>query len=274
MLGIFKKKVKINWRRRWLAAAMLVVTLIINGIAATTRWMGGQNTGEISDSFPNLFAPAGWTFSIWSLIYCLLILYVLYQLGVWRNKKDTITNETIEKITPYFIATSVLNTAWMLTWQYKILWASVILIGAILFSLIKINDLLRDQRYNLKELLLVKAPFSIYFGWITVATIANVTTWLVSLNWDGWGRSDAFWTVTLLIIGGLIGLSVMIRNRDIFYGAAILWAFFGILGKHLSGNGWDGRFPEVISALAVLIAVVSVALTMLIWRQLKPARNR
>jgi len=251
-----KKSTKINPKLRIVAAVSFVVMLVVNGIAGATTWLNGINTGQVSDSFPNLFAPAGYTFGIWSVIYLLLAAYVVYQLNTKRRMGALLKQSTISAITPLFIASSLINTVWIFAWQYQVMWLSAVLIIGLLVTLILINNRLREQDFSPVERLIVKTPFSIYFGWITVATIANIVTMLVSYSWDGFGMTDLFWMTAISIIGALIGLVVMHRNRDCAYGAVFVWAYMGILVKHISESGWNQEYPVVVGMLVALISVL------------------
>ena len=145
--------------------AMVVMNFLANGLPINNR-----STGDISDAYPNLFAPAGPAFSIWGLIYLLLGAYVLYQFV----KKDQKTEDLLKKINPLFIATSLANIFWILTWHYDFLGLSVLIMAVLLTLLIKIANFLRARQFILLEKLFIWAPFSIYFGWITVATIPTL----------------------------------------------------------------------------------------------------
>ncbi len=144
-----------------------VVMVTVNALA---MWLpiAGKQTGEISDSYPNLFAPAGYAFSIWGLIYILLGVYAVYQL---QQEKD----ELMARINRLFIINGFLNAAWIFSWHYDVIWLSVVIMGGLLYTLIRIADILRVSNLTKKENWLVRLPFNVYFGWITVATIANVT---------------------------------------------------------------------------------------------------
>ncbi len=207
---------------------------------------------EVSDSFPNLFAPAGLTFSIWGLIYLLLAGYIFYQLF---NKKDV-----LDKINIYFIISSLANIAWIFAWHYKIIWASLLLILVILACLVKIADVIRKEKMTLKENVLIRWPFSVYFGWITVAVIANVTVLLVSLNWDGFGVAEYIWTAAILLIGAGIGIKRMLKDRNIPYGLVFIWAYFGIWLKHTSETGFNLQYPSVVftTILSVILFLAGI----------------
>jgi hypothetical protein len=228
-------------------AAMVVVNFLANGLPINDR-----STGEISDAYPNLFAPAGLTFSIWGLIYLLLAGYVVYQFTKSGRQREGL----FEKINPYFIATSLANIAWIFAWHYDYIGLSVLIMAALLVFLIKIADILRAEQFdNTQDKLFIRAPFSVYFGWITVAAIANITIFLVSIGWGGFGIADHVWTATILLVGALIGILRMNKDKNIPYGLVLIWAYLGILLKHLSDSGFSGQYPIVIGAVIVCLGL-------------------
>lgn len=239
-----------------------VLMVLVNALA-NIQPINGVNTGQVSDSYPNLFAPAGITFIIWGVIYLLLALFIAYQWGAFKGKSGAM--EAVLRIGPYFIISSVANIAWIFSWHYKIIPLSLVLMAVILVSLILAYQRIIAAPLSLKEKIFVRLPFSVYFGWITVAAIANVTTFLVSVGWDGFGVSQSVWTIVALLAGLVIGGAVLIKFRDFAYGLVLLWAYFGILYKHISADGFAGKYPSVIvfvivcmCAIAVLIAVGAI----------------
>lgn len=226
--------------------------------------LNGRATGEVSDAYQNLFAPAGITFSIWGIIYALLAINILYQWGLFR--REGVENEPLlRKVGILFAVSSLANTAWVFAWHYDQILLSTVLIAFILAMLAAIVLALRDYPLTRLEHWLVRLPFSIYFGWITVATVANVTVWLVSVGWDRLGIPNQVWAVIIVAVAAIIGTVTMLRNRDVAYGLVLLWAFIGILIKHLSSDGFAGRYPEVIAVtIACLIAFVVAEL--FLWR--------
>lgn len=224
--------------------AMVAVNYLANALP-----IGGVTTGEASDAYGNLFTPAGITFSIWGLIYLLLLGYVVYQF----LRKDERIETIIKKINPLFIATSVANIFWIFAWHYGVIWLSVIIMFVLLFFLIKIADVVNKEKYSLSETIFVRLPFSIYFGWITVATIANITVFLVSIGWGSWGIASFVWTSIILLVGAGIGILRMRKDNNIAYGLVLIWAYLGILYKHLSVEGFDGKYPIVIITVVVCL---------------------
>lgn len=237
--------------------ATLVAYVVMVGVnfLAVSLPLAGRDTGAISDSYPNLFAPAGYAFSIWGLIYTLLGIYVIYQL----TRKD---DALLARVNRVFIINGFLNAAWLFAWHYDVIWLSVIIMLAMLVTLIKLADILRLGAKTVKDRWLVRLPFSIYFGWITVATIANITVLLVSLGWNGFGFSEVFWTVAVLIVGTIIGSWRLIHDRYIPYGLVLIWAYGAILSKHLSKDNFNGQYPAVIWTVGVCLVAFVVVIIM------------
>ena len=235
------------------AVNYLAVALPINGIT----------TGEVSDSYPNLFAPAGFTFLIWSLIYTLLLGFTVYQ---WRIKNRTEIRPMLEKVQTYFILSSLFNTAWIFSWHYRIIPLSLLLITCMLISLALLVGSLRETNLKRWDYLLIRMPFSIYFGWLTVATIANVTVFLVSLGWVGFGIPAEVCTSAVLLTGAAIGLLAMLKNRDIAYILVMVWAYFGILYRHQSADGFAGQYSMVITTVVISIGLFILGAIWLLLR--------
>lgn len=217
--------------RQWLVGISFIATIVINALANIIPF-NGQTTGAISDSFSVYFIPAGYVFSIWSVIYLLLGAYVLYQFLPQQ------TNSTLlDRIGLYFIGTSVANSVWIVLWHYNMILLSLLVMVCLLGLLIKIYQMnkhatiLSKKRQNQ---LFVQLPFSVYLGWISVATIANVSVALVANNWGGWGIAPEVWTaVMIIVVTGLTGI-MLLKENDYAYYVVIVWAFLGILIKHPS----------------------------------------
>lgn len=236
--------------------SMITVNFLANYLP-----INNLNTGQISDLYPNLFTPAGITFSIWGIIYLLLGVYSFFQLFFVKEKSH---QKIITKINPLVIFSFLFNTLWVFLWHYQLIGSSVIFIIVILISLIKIADILKREKFNNKENFLIKLPFSVYFGWITVATIANITVFLVSTDWGALGLSEVFWTIVILIVGALIALIRMFKDKNIAYGLVFIWAYLGIIIKHLSLTGYNSEYPAIISTAVSAIGAFIIFILILI----------
>jgi hypothetical protein len=228
-------------RRSQIVLAILNVigflgTIVVNGLANALP-INNKTTGELSDQYPNLFVPAGLTFSIWGLIYILLAIFVIYQVIVTFIKGQG-GLDAFRKIGYLFFISSLLNMGWIFAWQYEIVPLSLVimllLLGCLLAIYIRLG--VGKKGPTTKEQYFVHLPFSVYLGWITIATIANVTALLVDLNWNRFGLSEQFWAVAVIVVGIAITLSVLLRRQDIYYCLVVDWALLGILIKRLADS--------------------------------------
>ena len=248
--------------------AMIAVNFLANSLPINNRF-----TGAISGAYPNLFAPAGLTFSIWGLIYLLLAGYVFYQFLTLGEESDQKKEEILKKVNLLFIITSLANISWIFAWHYDFIGLSVLIMGVLLISLIKIADNLRDLQLTPREKIFVSIPFSVYFGWITVAAIANITVFLVSVGWNGFGIADFIWTSIILLVGSLIGILRMSKDKNVAYGLVLIWAYFGILFKHLSPSGFGGQYPSIIITVIVCLALFGFFVNRIIYKKYSTANK-
>lgn len=203
-----------------------LLTLTINGLANALP-LNGKGTGEISDQFLIYFVPDGYVFAIWALIFLGLLIFTVFQaLGAQRE------NETLRRISPWYWLASVANSVWLFLWHYEIFSLTLIAMLALLASLLAIYLELRKATLSKAELYLVKLPFSIYLGWISVATIANVSQVLYYFNWSGWGISAQAWAAIMLGVATILGFLILMSERDIAFCLVLIWAFIGIALKH------------------------------------------
>ena len=236
-----------------------IIMVTVNALSALLP-INGITPGEVSDSYPNLFAPAGITFSIWSLIYLLLAAYTLYQLCLFRGKEKKINESLLHKTGIVFSISSLVNAAWIFSWHYRIIPLSMVLMVCLLICLIDITAIINAQSLSPREKLLIRLPFSVYFGWITVATIANATALLVSLGWNGFVIPESVWAIIILAVGALIGTATLLRFSNIAYGLVLVWAYTGILIKHTTASGFGGQYPGVIFTASICMALFALTI--------------
>ena len=232
----------------------VVLTIVVNSLANILP-INGKNTGQLSDNIPNLFVPSGITFAIWGVIYLLLILFAIYQARDFF-KKEKIEMPYLTKITPFFILASAANILWIFLWHYEQVALSLIAMLILLISLIAIYIKLNvgQQQTPLKEKMFIHVPFSVYLGWITVATIANITAWLVIISWDGFGISDVTWTIIVLCVATLLTLIILYKRKDIAYSLVIIWALLGIVIKRMQDQ------TEIATTATIAIVVIIIAI--------------
>ncbi|MFN4123972.1 MAG: hypothetical protein ACK4GL_11805 [Flavobacteriales bacterium] len=226
----------------FISALLYGLTIYVNYLS-TALPLNGYTPAQLSDLYPNLFVPAGVTFSIWGLIYLLLLIFIIkHAYHLWRADQQMI--ELFSTISPIFWLTCLLNMGWIFAWHYQFIWLSVLVMILFLITLIKIHPLVRNQASAL-----IRLPFSIYLGWISVALIANVTTALVSINFK---TMEVFFAVMVMATACVLGMLFVKKYNDLAYASVILWAFMGIFIKQLtipSGN-------LTILSLACFFAVI------------------
>jgi len=251
----------------------MIATIIINALAVILP-IGGKTTQELSDALPNLFVPAPLTFSIWGIIYVLWVVFAIYQArDVFKKEKAQMP--FLFQISWLFILSCVANSAWIFAWQYQQVGLSLIIIIILLLTLIALYLRLDVGRSSvpLKEKLCVHLPFSVYLGWITVATIANVTGYLVSVHWDGLGISDVLWTQLVIGVGVFITVLALITRRDIAFSLVVVWALLGIYLKRTTSGftNSDIATTTLVAMGIVLIGILAAAVWLLMKRTKKPA---
>jgi hypothetical protein len=251
----------------------MIVTIIVNGLAVILP-LNGKTTQQLSDALPNLFVPANLTFSIWGIIYILWVVFAMYQArDVFKKEKAQMP--FLFQISWLFILSSIANSAWIFAWQYQQVGLSLIIMIILLLTLIVLYLRLDVGRSSapLKEKLCVHLPFSVYLGWITVATIANVTAYLVSVHWDGLGISDVMWTQLVISVGVLITLLALIMRRDIAFSLVVVWALLGIYLKRTTQGSLnsDVATTALIAMMIVVVGILIAAVCLTFKRAKKPA---
>lgn len=204
--------------------------LLANGFAS---WLSplGKNTGQISEQFQNFFTPAGYVFSIWGLIYLGLLAFAVYQALPSQRNHAQIANIDI-----LYTVSCLLNAAWMFVWQREWFVATMVVMIGLLGTLIAIYVRLDQSRYRVgtTEGWFVHWPFSVYLGWITVATVANATILLQYLGWKGGGIAEPVWGAMMVAVACAIVLGVAIPRKDRAYLLVLTWATIGIAIKYQS----------------------------------------
>jgi len=231
----------------------VILALVVNVLAAALP-LNNQTTAEISDRFKVYFVPAGYVFAIWGLIYIGWIAFIVYQFLPAQKESPRLRG-----LGYLFALTGVFNASWLFCWQYNQVGLSVIvmliLLGLLIASYLSLN--IGRTTISTAEKWSVDIPFSVYLGWITVATVANVTDWLYFINWNGFGIAPQVWAVIMLIVASLLGLLMTVTRRDSGYTFVLVWSFAGIAIKQaaeplVADSAW------VAALIALGLAVFSL----------------
>ena len=240
--------------RQVVNVATYVITVAVN-VLANALPLNNQTTGEISDRYPVLFTPAAYVFGIWLVIYAFLGAFTIYQ-ALPRQR----ANPHLRRIGYLFALSGLANSVWIVFWHYNLLLVSLVAMLVLLGSLIAIYLRLDIGRRAVSRVdrWLIHVPFSIYLGWITVATIANVSVLLFASGWDGFGIDAVTWTIIVLIVGVAITLAVLATRLDVAYGLVIVWAYVGIFVRQQATPAV--AVTAAVAALVILVAVVVAGL--------------
>lgn len=231
----------------------IVATLVINSMA-TLLPINGQTTAEISDRFPLLITPPGYIFSIWGLIYTGLIAYGVFQ--ALPSRRD---DARLQRIAWLFVVSCVANCAWILLWHYNQTALTVPVMLGLLLALITIDRRIdRDAPLRIDEIICLRLPFSIYLGWISVATIVNLTVMLYDGGWNGFGVTPEIWTAILLAVSAVLSATMGLWKGDAAFSLVVAWAASGIAAKNaalplVSSMAWVATIVSLLAAAAAIL---------------------
>jgi len=216
---------------RQFANLLSVILALTVNIIASVLPLNGQNTGEISDRFQVYFVPAGYVFAIWGIVYIGWIAFTIFQFRPSQKESPR-----LRRLGYLFALSGVANAAWLFTWHYNFFGLGVLvmlsLLGLLIASYLRLN--VNRSSASGAEWWSVDLPFSIYLGWITVATVANVTDWLYLVEWSGFGIAAPVWAVIMLAVACVLGVAMTLTRRDAGYLSVLVWAFIGIAVKQVS----------------------------------------
>ena len=241
---------------------ILYVGVIAVNALANILPINGYNTGQISAFYPNAFVPAGFTFSIWGIIYLLLLSYTIgftyYSIQRQQYPKAFIL---IERINTYFLLTCVFNMAWILAWHYLQIELSVLIMLLFLSTLIQLflktksmaNDLTLTQRF------ILQTPFIVYLGWISVATIANITALLVAYKWTAFALDPVYWSAAMILIAIVLAMLILRKFKVVEFALVVAWALWGIY----NAQGPAAPILAKLTAAGIGILIAAVLFTLI-----------
>jgi len=227
----------------WINVVTLIFALVLNGLA-TALPLNGIDTGAISDRLNVLFTPAGYVFSIWGVIYIVLVIWTFRQFK--RDQQDRAVYQDTHLL---FWLINLLNGIWLITWHYFYFGIGVVIMLLLLVLLIGMYNVINQ----VKDKPLDRWPFSLYLGWISVATIANISYYLTEIGWNGFGISDEIWTVALLVIAFILATWFRYSQSDIVYPLVFIWALIGVGIKNQGVSELVSMTSFIVSGLLVIV---------------------
>ncbi|MFN5439192.1 MAG: hypothetical protein ACK5AB_04680 [Bacteroidota bacterium] len=221
----------------FLNLAGLSLVIAVNALANILP-INGLNTGQISGFYPNYFVPAGFTFSIWGIIYIMLIGFVVFSIAISFGAADTASAKIMDQISLPFQVTCLLNAGWIVAWHYLQLGFSLIIMVGLLVFLAKIFIRIRklEKPSRVSYGFWLEQPFIVYLAWISVATIANVTALLVGIGWQGGLVHPTIWSTAMIFVGYILGNYFILKFKKHGYAFVLCWAFFGIYSNQIGDS--------------------------------------
>ncbi|MEO0288946.1 MAG: tryptophan-rich sensory protein [candidate division WOR-3 bacterium] len=248
---------------------LTLILLLGFNIAVSVLPLNSISTKEVSDKYPALIVPYSVTFSIWFIIYILLVLFVLNQLN-FIFKRDKKRGVLIEKVGILFFLSSLFNVLWLFCWHYEKLFLSVLVIILLLITLIILYIRLGIGKKDFSEsLVFVKTPISVYLAWISVATIANISSYLGSLNLYIFDNYEILWTILMIIISLFLAIFMVLKNNDIIFALVFIWAYIGIIMKQIMFN--DKKSIQIILIILSSIIILTFFAT---FDEIKKYKNK
>jgi translocator protein len=237
----------------------IAATILLN-ILANALPFNNQNTGDISDSFPVLFTPAGYVFAIWGLIYIGLIAFAIFQ--ALPSQRE---NPRLRAVGYVFALGCLANIAWLFGWHYlnQSSWfffteiAMLLLLVSLIMTYLRLG--IGRTTLSTLEYWTVSVPISIYLGWISVATIANTSILLYS-----WGLSSlsadvqAWLTVMMLTIGAVLAILMAFLRRDVAFILVLSWAYLGVAVPAGQDHPLVSGVAYLLAAVLAILAIVTV----------------
>lgn len=240
-------------KKSWINAVLLVATLAVNTLGGLGI-INGTSQKEVSDRYPSLITPSSLTFSIWSVIYALLILSIIVMLF---KKDDRYYQQAVDSLSPLFWLSCILNISWIISFSYVLVELSVLFIFALVITLALICQKLlqiQEPRHWLLPL-----SFGLYTGWLFIATVVNIAAMLVKLEWDRFSLAEETWAMIILLVAIALVAIVLVRTKNAALPLPIAWAYFGIHQNLMSADGHNGAYT-LVEAVAIGGIVILIAL--------------
>ena len=240
-------------------AILLVIHISISYLTQTSL-ITRKDVAQVSDKYPTYFTPAGITFAIWGVIYLALLGFVIYHLvKAFRTDLHDHANEELDIIGWNFAVNNLATIGWLFAWTNENLLLSLILIIIQLISLMIIHHRLciHNAHKGFANKAFTQFPLSIYFAWISIATIANFSIYLTSIGWSGWGVSGVNWSITMIAIAVMLAVWVINRRRNVFFGLVVIWALYGLITKGRQVGSVE--YEPIIMVASVGMGIVALA---------------
>ncbi|MSR09813.1 MAG: tryptophan-rich sensory protein [Gammaproteobacteria bacterium] len=252
--------------QKYLALIATLAMIAVNA-AANIVPINGVNTGGVSARYPTGFTPAGWVFAIWALIYLGMVAFAIFAARVPAGRAGRVRG-----IEPAYLVSCLANAAWIFAWHYGRILESLLLMLVLLGSLLVVYVRLRaTPASSMSERICVDMPFSLYFGWITTATLANLAAWFFDLGVYPFALPMDDWAILTVVTATAIYTAVGVRTRDVIYTSVFAWASLGIVLQTLATAHAVRLTAAAACAVMVVVSLISIIQSRLTTREGAPA---
>lgn len=241
-----------------IAVVASFICMIVIELKPGFRDFGMSGPLEYALLFPSLLTPAPYTLEIQSLVYGMMGAFVIYQLGKTPESPGSLSINQMNLIRLGFIFSSIFNVLWVIHFRWGNLPVSLIFLTLLFAVLLAMNSIFRTPRVHKKEKLFVKAPLAFSLGWVTVVIMAHVTILLAGMSPEIQANPQQS-AMAFLVGGTLLSLSILFYYRNTAFGLVVLWTYGGILANHLSREGLNGRYQDVMLLLVTCMVILVVA---------------
>ncbi len=218
---------------RWLTALAIFGNIFLN-YYANTHPFAGQTMWEVSAKYPTLLTPAGDAFSIWGAIFLGLAIYAVWQL-LPAQKNLSLPDALAKPLTLASVATG----AWVVLFAHELILPSVGVMLLILGCLMATYGRARRRIFAEAAPVLAGVPFSMYLGWISVASVINITIGLEQLGWRTAAGLSVTLTLLLIVLVVVLALVMSRVFRDLVFPLVVAWALAWLWVARL------GQVPEL-----------------------------
>jgi benzodiazapine receptor len=239
--------------KAWLNLLLYLITMGVNTMGAFGV-INGLSQKEVSDAYPTLITPSPSAFSIWGLIYVLLLISLIFMVVKHQDKR---TAKLIDAISVPFWIASLANMLWIVAFSFEMIGLSTLLIGILVLSLAVVNRRLRTPLGVGEKINAV--AFGLYNGWLIIATVVNAAAFLVQVKWNRFGLAESAWAIIILIAALLITLLIQLRLRNAMLTLPLAWAYYGIWQEHQAAGKHMDHFPEVALTAIIIACLYFVA---------------
>ena len=236
----------------YLTLVVYLITVIFN-VLGSLGILTGYTVKDISEKYISLVTPANYTFIIWLVIYVALLVYTLYSCNIIKNENSVEERKLISSINSYYFVNLLLNILWIITWVANLVVISTIFMILIFLTLYKISMIIKNAHVNDRQFYYISLPFNLYFGWITVAMLANLNVFIVKIGVNPVSFLGILFTIVLLVLGFIIFVLTYYKNRSLCYLFSIIWGYIGIGINNITEFLFIYKLVFVVELIIILL---------------------